>query len=88
LNNGVCTKPAIHQKPMLQIREATNGEITLSGVTDCEVSSLHEMATLLELGSLSRATASTNMNLQSRYCSCYTVKLLYAMFAQKSKFLA
>jgi hypothetical protein len=54
-------------KPPIQIRETSNGVITLAGSTEVSVSSFKEMATCLEQGSLSRATGSTNMNNQSRY---------------------
>ena len=53
----------------IQIRESSNGVITLAGSTEVEVRSLKEMAACLEQGSLSRATGSTNMNNQSRYVS-------------------
>ncbi|KAI5057754.1 hypothetical protein GOP47_0027769 [Adiantum capillus-veneris] len=59
---GANMRPITPSKSSIQIRETIGGEITLSGVTEIEVSSLHQMATLLEQGSLSRATASTNMN--------------------------
>lgn len=52
-------------KPPLQIREGSNGVITLSGSTEVEVSSQKEMAACLDQGSFSRATGSTNMNNQS-----------------------
>lgn len=55
-------------KPPIQIRETSNGGITLAGVTETDVKSLEEMAACLEQGSLCRATGSTNMNSQSR-CS-------------------
>lgn len=53
-------------KPPIQIRESSNGAITLAGTTELAVSSIQEMATCLEQGSLCRATGSTNMNNQSR----------------------
>ncbi|KAJ4900849.1 Kinesin-like protein FRA1 [Raphanus sativus] len=52
-------------KPPIQIRESSNGVITLAGSTEVTVSSLKEMAACLEQGSVSRATGSTNMNNQS-----------------------
>ncbi|KAI3767441.1 hypothetical protein L2E82_17561 [Cichorium intybus] len=52
-------------KPPIQIRETSNGVITLAGSTECSVQTLKEMADCLEHGSLSRATGSTNMNNQS-----------------------
>jgi len=51
----------------IQIRETATGGITLAGVTEAEVKSKEEMASYLIHGSSSRATASTNMNRQSRY---------------------
>jgi kinesin family protein 4/21/27 len=66
VNNGFGTKAGISLKPPIQIRENTNGEITLAGVTDVDVKTLEEMASCLERGSLCRATASTNMNSRSR----------------------
>ncbi|MCO5595992.1 hypothetical protein L7F22_050044 [Adiantum nelumboides] len=59
---GANIRPITPSKSSIQIRETTGGEITLAGVTEIKVSSLDQMATLLEQGSLSRATASTNMN--------------------------
>jgi hypothetical protein len=50
----------------IQIRETTNGGITLAGVAEPEVKTKEEMASYLSTGSLSRATGSTNMNSQSR----------------------
>ncbi|CAL5332676.1 unnamed protein product [Camellia sinensis] len=50
----------------IQIRETTNGGITLAGVTEAEVRTKEEMASFLLRGSLARATGSTNMNSQSR----------------------
>ncbi|KAK8290819.1 hypothetical protein V6Z12_D06G022600 [Gossypium hirsutum] len=52
-------------KPPIQIRESSNGVITLAGSTEVSVTTLKEMAACLEQGSLSRATGSTNMNNQS-----------------------
>ncbi|KAF7850661.1 hypothetical protein BT93_L5132 [Corymbia citriodora subsp. variegata] len=49
----------------IQIRETVHGGITLAGVTEAEVKTKEEMALYLSRGSLSRATASTNMNSQS-----------------------
>ena len=60
---GKVTSPA---KPPIQIRETSNGVITLAGSTEFSVTTLKEMAACLEQGSLSRATGSTNMNNQSR----------------------
>lgn len=53
-------------KPPIQIRETSNGVITLAGSTEVSVSTLKEMAACLDQGSISRATGSTNMNNQSR----------------------
>jgi len=50
----------------IQIRETSNGGITLTGVTEADVKTKDEMASYLSSGSLSRATGSTNMNSQSR----------------------
>ncbi|KAL0685713.1 hypothetical protein Bca4012_052561 [Brassica carinata] len=52
-------------KPSIQIRETSNGVITLAGSTEVGVSTLKEMAAYLDQGSISRATGSTNMNNQS-----------------------
>ena len=62
-NAGKVTLPG---KPPIQIRESSNGVITLAGSTEVSVSTPKEMASCLEQGSLSRATGSTNMNNQSR----------------------
>ena len=64
--NGTAGKVAVLGKPPIQIRETSNGVITLAGSTEVSVSTLKEMASCLEQGSLSRATGSTNMNNQSR----------------------
>ncbi|KAI3465322.1 hypothetical protein Pfo_021985 [Paulownia fortunei] len=63
--NGHAAKVTIPGKPPIQIRETSNGVITLAGSTECSVKTLKEMADCLEQGSLSRATGSTNMNNQS-----------------------
>ncbi|KAI4389888.1 hypothetical protein MLD38_002059 [Melastoma candidum] len=63
--NGHVTKAAIPGKPPVQIRESSNGVITLAGTTEVSVRSLKEMTACLEQGCLSRATGSTNMNNQS-----------------------
>lgn len=73
--NGHTGKVSIPGKPPIQIRESSNGVITLAGSTEVSVSSLKEMVACLEQGSLSRATGSTNMNNQSRL-----VKLLVSPF--------
>lgn len=59
-------KVAVPGRPSIQIRESSNGVITLAGSTEVAVSTIQEMAGCLEQGSLSRATGSTNMNNQSR----------------------
>ncbi|KAG9148122.1 hypothetical protein Leryth_003697 [Lithospermum erythrorhizon] len=63
--NGQSNKITVPGKPPVQIREASNGVITLAGTTECSVKTLKEMADCLEQGSLNRATGSTNMNNQS-----------------------
>ena len=55
-------KPALHVKAPIQIRETANGGITLTGVTEVDVTTQEEMASILAQGSLCRATGSTNMN--------------------------
>ena len=64
--NGNAVKVTVPGRPPIQIRESSNGVITLAGSTEVAVSTLQEMATCLEQGSISRATGSTNMNNQSR----------------------
>ncbi|XP_004291081.1 PREDICTED: chromosome-associated kinesin KIF4A [Fragaria vesca subsp. vesca] len=74
--NGHAVKVAIPGKPPIQIRESSNGVITLAGSTEISVSTLKQMATCLEQGSLSRATGSTNMNNQSsRSHAIFTITL-------------
>lgn len=63
--NGHVGKLTIPGKSPIQIRETSNGVITLAGSTERSVQTLKEMADCLEQGSLSRATGSTNMNNQS-----------------------
>ncbi|CAK9177037.1 unnamed protein product [Ilex paraguariensis] len=63
--NGHSGKVAVPGKPPIQIRETSDGVITLAGSTERSVKTLKEMADCLEQGSLSRATGSTNMNNQS-----------------------
>lgn len=60
------TKVTVPGKPPIQIREASNGVITLAGSTEISVSTLSDMAACLEQGLLNRATGSTNMNTESR----------------------
>lgn len=73
-NTGKVNVPG---KPPIQIRESSNGVITLAGSTEVEVRSLKEMASCLEQGSLCRATGSTNMNNQSRCISRHYQNELY-----------
>ncbi|XP_022714583.1 kinesin-like protein KIN-4A isoform X1 [Durio zibethinus] len=69
-------KVNIPGKPPIQIRESSNGVITLAGSTEVSVITLKEMAACLEQGSLSRATGSTNMNNQSsRSHAIFTITL-------------
>ncbi|KAH9712045.1 kinesin-like protein KIN-4A [Citrus sinensis] len=74
--NGHAGKVAIPGRPPIQIRESSNGVITLAGSTEVAVNTLQEMAACLEQGSLSRATGSTNMNNQSsRSHAIFTITL-------------
>ncbi|XP_030496212.1 kinesin-like protein KIN-4A isoform X1 [Cannabis sativa] len=74
--NGHAGKVTVPGKPPIQIRETSDGVITLAGSTEIGVSTLKEMATCLEQGSLSRATGSTNMNNQSsRSHAIFTITL-------------
>ncbi|KAK7383166.1 hypothetical protein VNO78_28838 [Psophocarpus tetragonolobus] len=74
--NGHAGKVNIPGKPPIQIRESSNGVITLAGSTEVSVTTLKEMAACLEQGSLSRATGSTNMNNQSsRSHAIFTITL-------------
>ncbi|KAG1363947.1 kinesin-like protein KIN-4A [Cocos nucifera] len=74
--NGQVGKVTVIGKPPVQIREASNGVITLAGTTEIDVSSQKEMASCLEQGSLNRATGSTNMNNQSsRSHAIFTITL-------------
>ncbi|CAL1410691.1 unnamed protein product [Linum trigynum] len=74
--NGHAGKVNVPGKPPIQIRESSNGVITLAGSTEVSVGSLKEMAAYLEQGSLSRATGSTNMNNQSsRSHAIFTITL-------------
>ncbi|KAL9680912.1 hypothetical protein QQ045_012693 [Rhodiola kirilowii] len=67
--------PAAVKLP-IQIRETSNGVITLTGCTEVNVCTLQEMAACLEQGSLCRATGSTNMNNQSsRSHAIFTITL-------------
>ncbi|OIS97045.1 kinesin-like protein kin-4a [Nicotiana attenuata] len=74
--NGHTGKVASPRKPPIQIRETSNGVITLAGSTERSVKTLNEMADCLEQGSLNRATGSTNMNNQSsRSHAIFTITL-------------
>uniref|UniRef100_A0A2N9GY49 Kinesin motor domain-containing protein n=1 Tax=Fagus sylvatica TaxID=28930 RepID=A0A2N9GY49_FAGSY len=74
--NGHAGKVSSPGKPPIQIRETSNGVITLAGSTEVSVSTLKEMAACLEQGSLNRATGSTNMNNQSsRSHAIFTITL-------------
>ncbi|XVE87082.1 hypothetical protein DITRI_Ditri18aG0087800 [Diplodiscus trichospermus] len=74
--NGNAVKVTAPGRPPIQIRESSNGVITLAGSTEVAVSTLQEMATRLEQGSISRATGSTNMNNQSsRSHAIFTITL-------------
>ncbi|KAE9457189.1 hypothetical protein C3L33_10909, partial [Rhododendron williamsianum] len=74
--NGHVGKVTVPGKPPIQIRESSNGVITLAGSTEVGVTTLKEMATYLEQGSLNRATGSTNMNNQSsRSHAIFTITL-------------
>ncbi|KAL9269949.1 Kinesin-like protein [Drosera capensis] len=75
-SNGSPAKINVPGKPPIQIRESSNGVITLAGSTEVAVGSLKEMASCLEQGSFSRATGSTNMNNQSsRSHAIFTITL-------------
>ncbi|KAJ9670656.1 hypothetical protein PVL29_026915 [Vitis rotundifolia] len=74
--NGHAARIAVPGRPPIQIRETSNGVITLAGSTEVSVSTLKEMASCLEQGSLGRATGSTNMNNQSsRSHAIFTISL-------------
>uniref|UniRef100_A0A1D1ZCR1 Chromosome-associated kinesin KIF4 n=2 Tax=Anthurium amnicola TaxID=1678845 RepID=A0A1D1ZCR1_9ARAE len=74
--NGHAGRATLPGKPPVQIRESSNGVITLAGSTEIDVRTQKEMALCLEQGSLSRATGSTNMNNQSsRSHAIFTITL-------------
>nr|XP_043635441.1 kinesin-like protein KIN-4A [Erigeron canadensis] len=76
ITNGLTSKLNSPGKPPIQIRETSNGVITLAGSTECSVKTLKEMSDCLEHGSMSRATGSTNMNNQSsRSHAIFTITL-------------
>ncbi|KAK4262328.1 hypothetical protein QN277_027901 [Acacia crassicarpa] len=75
-SNGHSGKLTVPGRSLIQIRETSNGVITLAGSTEVSVGTLQEMAACLEQGSLSRATGSTNMNNQSsRSHAIFTITL-------------
>ncbi|RRT63446.1 hypothetical protein B296_00033316, partial [Ensete ventricosum] len=74
--NGHAGKLTVPGKPPVQIREASNGVITLSGSTEIFVNTQKEMAACLEQGSLNRATGSTNMNNQSSFLTFICLHIL------------
>ncbi|KAL6854583.1 hypothetical protein ACP4OV_019145 [Aristida adscensionis] len=75
-NGNGHAKLSVPGKPPVQIREASNGVITLAGSTEVHVTTQKEMTACLEQGSLSRATGSTNMNNQSsRSHAIFTITL-------------
>jgi hypothetical protein len=67
LGAGSMAKASAPGRVPIHIRETAVGGITLAGVTEAEVKSKEEMASHLTRGLSLRATASTNMNRQSRY---------------------
>ncbi|KAJ7942434.1 Kinesin-like protein [Quillaja saponaria] len=74
--NSHAGKVTVPGRQPIQIRETSNGVITLAGSTEIAVATLEDMAACLELGSLSRATGSTNMNNQSsRSHAIFTITL-------------
>ncbi|XP_010558774.1 PREDICTED: kinesin-like protein KIN-4B isoform X2 [Tarenaya hassleriana] len=75
LANGQSGK-IVSGKSTVQIRESSDGVITLSGATELSVTTREEMAACLEQGSLTRATGRTNMNNQSsRSHAIFTITL-------------
>ncbi|GJN12916.1 hypothetical protein PR202_ga31241 [Eleusine coracana subsp. coracana] len=75
-NGNGHAKMSVTGKPPVQIRESSNGVITLAGSTELHVTTQKEMTACLEQGSLSRATGSTNMNNQSsRSHAIFTITL-------------
>eukprot|EP01135_Chromosphaera_perkinsii_P006627 Nk52_evm29s554 gene=Nk52_evmTU29s554 len=60
-----CSSTTGNSKGQYQIRELSNGTITISGVKEEAVSSPGEVLDILKRGSGFRSTASTNMNAQS-----------------------
>ncbi|KAJ7952827.1 Kinesin-like protein [Quillaja saponaria] len=75
-SNGHYGKVTVPGRQPIQIRETSNGVITLAGSTEVPVTTIEEMASCLEQGSLTRATGSTNMNNQSsRSHAIFTITL-------------
>jgi kinesin family protein 4/21/27 len=63
-------------RPSVTVREAQGGGVCLAGAKEQEVTTYHQMAEVLEQGSLARHTASTNMNSQSsRSHAIFTITL-------------
>ncbi|KAK9164017.1 hypothetical protein Syun_004919 [Stephania yunnanensis] len=70
------TKSSLPHRAPIQIRETTNGGISLHGVSEPEVRSQEEMTSFLSRGSICRATGSTNMNAQSsRSHAIFTISM-------------
>jgi len=84
-NGNGHAKLSVPGKPPVQIREASNGVITLAGSTEVHVSTQKEMTACLEQGSLSRATGSTNMNNQSRLAT-HSISL-YVLFLYNGEYV-
>lgn len=66
--NGKSTIPG---RSPIQIRENSNGVITLDGSIEIGVSTQKEMGACLAQGSSSRAIGSTNMNFHSMSFTCH-----------------
>ena len=64
--NGHASKVSFPLRSPIQIRETSNGHVTLAGLTEVSVTTLEDMTACLEQGSLNRATGTTNMNNLSR----------------------
>lgn len=63
-------------RPAVSIRESPGGGVCLYGATEMEVRTQEEMAAVLEMGTLCRATASTGMNdRSSRSHAIFTITL-------------
>lgn len=81
LPNGNVGKVSVMGKSPVQIRESSNGVITLMGSTEIDVQTKQEMVACLEQGSYNRATGSTNMNNQSRLISSSSNYLKLVFFS-------